>query len=136
MRRLQEIVNHPETVLPRLPVDVFWYYAQHGFNQLLMEDQTVASEGNLNRTRKDVEQRLLQKAAQNTEFRNLLLENPNAALSQEIGIDIPANVKVTVLEESPGQFYIVLPPKTAPSSEQGSITGVVRLLGEVAGPQY
>jgi hypothetical protein len=59
--------------------------------------------------RKTVENRLLDKAAQDPEFRALLLADPRSAIARELGVNLPAGAQVTILEEKPDQHYLVLP---------------------------
>jgi len=54
--------------------------------------------------------RLITEAGQNPAFRQRLLNDPKAALTDFLGISLPAGMNVTVLEEQPGQHYLVLPP--------------------------
>jgi hypothetical protein len=56
------------------------------------------------------EAKLQERATRDPEFRQKLLSDPNAAIADELGVDIPGNVKVTVLEEQPGEAILVLPP--------------------------
>jgi hypothetical protein len=64
--------------------------------------------------RDEFEARIVQKAWQDPAYRRRLLANPRAVLSEELsrikeGVAVPANVKVTVLEEKPDQIYLVIP---------------------------
>src|SRR5919197_2803739 len=59
------------------------------------------------------EQRLMRRAAEDEAFRALLLSDPKAALKQELGLDLPADLKLTVLEETPNELFLVLPPRPA-----------------------
>jgi hypothetical protein len=64
--------------------------------------------------RDDFEARIVQKAWTDPAYRRRLLANPKQVLSEELGkikegVSIPANVKVTVLEEKPDQIYLVIP---------------------------
>jgi hypothetical protein len=59
--------------------------------------------------RKELEQRVIQKAQQDSEFRSRLLADPKAALEQELGTSLPAGVQVQVVEETSNSIYLVLP---------------------------
>jgi hypothetical protein len=79
-------------------------------------------------TRAQLERRLAARAAADAEFRARLLAEPKQAIAEEVGIEVPGEVAVEVLEESPGQVYLVVPaPGEALSDEQ---------LAEVAGGIY
>ncbi len=53
----------------------------------------------------------------NEAFRKNLLENPKATIEDVTGIKLPEAFKLKVVEENPSTFYLVLPPKTKPETE-------------------
>lgn len=55
------------------------------------------------------ENRLIEKSAKDPEFRNRLLNNPKETIEKEAGIKFPDAVEITVLEEGPKTFFLVLP---------------------------
>jgi hypothetical protein len=59
-----------------------------------------------------VQERLIDRASRDQSFRKQLIENPRAAIATELGVHLPADVTVEVLEESPRTLYLVLPPTT------------------------
>jgi hypothetical protein len=56
-------------------------------------------------------ERVIERASDDAAFRSQLLSNPKAAVESELGISIPKDLNVKVVEEMPNEFYIVLPPK-------------------------
>ena len=62
-------------------------------------------------SRRQAEDLLLKKAADDQAFRRQLVSNPNAAINSAFGVTLPQDVKITVLEESARQVYLVLPAK-------------------------
>ena len=54
--------------------------------------------------------KIIAKAWRDPAFKAELIANPAAALKDE-GIDVPAGMAVTVLENTDKQFHLVLPPK-------------------------
>jgi len=54
--------------------------------------------------------KVVAKAMRNAAFRRQLLKSPHKALAAE-GIEIPAGVRVRVVENSPKRVYLVLPSK-------------------------
>ena len=58
--------------------------------------------------------KIIAKAWRDPAFKAELIANPAAALKAE-GIDVPAGMAVTVLENTDKQFHLVLPP--VPSDE-------------------
>ncbi len=67
--------------------------------------------------RKQLEEKLIARAMKDETFRKMLLENPKAAIEEETGIKTPGAVNLHVVEEDPSTFYLVLPPKTKPETE-------------------
>ncbi|MDE2905517.1 MAG: NHLP leader peptide family RiPP precursor, partial [Acidobacteriota bacterium] len=54
---------------------------------------------------------LLEKAAEDEQFRARLLEDPHGTIAEELGVGIPEGLKINVLEDSADTTNIVLPPK-------------------------
>jgi hypothetical protein len=69
------------------------------------------------RTRREVELQLIEKAWKDDAFRQALLRDPREAVESELGGKLPPRVQVKVLEESADTFYLVLPanPDRAPA---------------------
>lgn len=61
-------------------------------------------------TRKESETKIVMKSLDNPEFRQQLIANPKAVLSQELGQQIPDEITIEVLEETDKKIYLVLPP--------------------------
>ena len=53
--------------------------------------------------------KIIAKAWRDPAFKSALIANPAAALKAE-GIDVPAGMTVTVVENTDKQFHLVLPP--------------------------
>lgn len=60
--------------------------------------------------RHEIETQLIEKANADPTFRRRLLEDPKAAVADFLGVALPPGMTITVLEEQPGQHYLVLPP--------------------------
>lgn len=74
--------------------------------------------------RKQFEARIIAKAWQDAEFRQALESDPKGTLSRELevfqpGAKLPENLKVTVLEETPEQLYLVIPNN--PTAASGAL---------------
>ena len=69
------------------------------------------------RTRKEAEALLLAKAEADPSFRKQLLSDPKAAVSRELGVELPAELKINVVQESDRNIYLVLPPQAPPMGE-------------------
>lgn len=67
-------------------------------------------------TRQEIEQRLITKAWQDDDFKQLLVNNPRAAMKSE-GIEFPESFEIRAVEETPNTVYIVLPTKPSTSEE-------------------
>jgi len=69
--------------------------------------------------RQQAEARLIARAWQDEAFKQQLVQNPKAAIQQELGVQLPADLEVQVLEESPTRVYLRLPVnRTELSDEQ------------------
>jgi hypothetical protein len=76
---------------------------------------TEASGGNI---RADVQRRLVQRSIEDEDFRQKLLDDPKWALEQVLQTQLPEDVEVRVVEESPKTIYLVLPGTSSPLSEE------------------
>ncbi len=61
---------------------------------------------------------VMTKAAEDDEFRSRVMENPNAAISSEIGVDIPDDYNIVVHEDSETTTHLVLPPSENLTEEE------------------
>jgi hypothetical protein len=59
--------------------------------------------------RAEMERTLVQRSLQDEELRQRLLDDPKAAVEQELGTQLPEDVEVRVVEESQQTIYLVLP---------------------------
>jgi len=64
-------------------------------------------------TRKQLEELLIRKASEDQTFRQELLANPKGTLTKEFGIQVQGDLKITVLEESAHNLFLVLPVRPA-----------------------
>jgi len=67
--------------------------------------------------RKQLEQQIIEKAMKDESFRMQLIEDPRFILEQETGMKIPDSFNIKILEEDAQTFYIVLPEKINPETE-------------------
>jgi hypothetical protein len=56
--------------------------------------------------------RVVERAQRDESFRQHLLEDPKAAISEELGVEIPDALKMRVIEEEPSEVVLVLPAAT------------------------
>jgi hypothetical protein len=80
--------------------------------------------------RAEMERRLLERSLQDDSFRQRLLEDPRATMEQELGVRLPADVQVIVVEETANTIYLVL-PSASPLGEREELSE--RELDAVAG---
>ena len=64
-------------------------------------------------TRSEVEAIIAERIAADPGFRETLIANPQAVLSEVIGLDIPDNVQIVLHEESLTQIHLVMPAAEA-----------------------
>ncbi len=67
--------------------------------------------------RRQLEEKLIARAMKDDAFRKTLLENPKAAIEKETGIKLPEAINLKVVEEDVATFFLVLPPKINPETE-------------------
>ena len=89
---------------------------------------TEASGGGV---RSEVERRLVQRSIEDEDFRQKLIDDPKGALEQELDTQLPEDVEVRVVEESPKTIYLVLPGTSLPLEEEGELSD--QALDAVAG---
>ncbi len=59
----------------------------------------------------EIQARLIGRAAIDPNFREQLLTNSRAAIEKELGITLPPNLEIQVVEETPTKLCLVLPMK-------------------------
>ena len=59
--------------------------------------------------RAEMERRLIGKSVEDESFRRRLIEDPKAAVEQELGTRLPEDVRVVTVEETAETIYLVLP---------------------------
>ena len=59
--------------------------------------------------RAEMERRLVQRSLEDDAFRQRLLEYPKAAVEEELGTQLPEDVRVVAVEETAETIYLVLP---------------------------
>ena len=62
---------------------------------------------------------MIAQAWKNPAYKQELLNNSKAIIERELGIQLPADVTVQVMEESPKQLYFVIPNR--PAAAQGDL---------------
>ena len=70
-------------------------------------------------SRAEMERKLVQRSLEDDAFRQRLLEDPKAAVEQELGTRLPEDVRVLAVEETADTIYLVL-PSSSPLGEEGS----------------
>ena len=65
--------------------------------------------GNVPTQRHAIEGRVVRRAWADPAYRSRLLDDPKAALAEELGIELPERLEVVVVEERPDRMCIVLP---------------------------
>ena len=81
--------------------------------------------------RTEMERRIVQRSIEDDAFRQQLLADPKAAVEQEIGIQLPEEVRVVAVEETAETIYLVLP--STPMAGGGGVELSDQDLESVAG---
>jgi hypothetical protein len=66
--------------------------------------------------RAGIERRVIERSLQDESFRQRLLEDPRATMEQELGVQLPAEVRVQAVEETTDTIYLVLPSVSTASA--------------------
>ncbi|UKO95904.1 NHLP leader peptide family RiPP precursor [Nostoc sp. UHCC 0870] len=66
-------------------------------------------EQTLDNTQENLEAKIIARAWKSEAYKQELLENPRAVIAREFDVELPAEVSVQVLEETPTNLYFVLP---------------------------
>src|SRR5215213_3047672 len=72
--------------------------------------------------REQMERRLVQRSLEDEAFRQRLLEDPKAAVEQELGARLPEEVRVVAVEETADTIYLVLPSTSMAGAEGGELS--------------
>jgi hypothetical protein len=64
-----------------------------------------------------IQQQIIARAARDPQFRSDLMRDPKGTLAREMGVAVPADFDLQVVEETPKRRYLVLPP-----APQGALT--------------
>jgi hypothetical protein len=60
-------------------------------------------------TRGQLWDKIVEQAQKNPKYYDLLMSDPRLLMEKQLGMSIPANVNIKVVEETPDTYYIVLP---------------------------
>ncbi len=63
-------------------------------------------------SRQEFERRVIELAEKDADFRRALIEKPRRALLDRFQLELPGDVELKVLQETPGTFYLILPAET------------------------
>ena len=63
-------------------------------------------------TAHEMRTRIIEKATSDADYRAKLIEDPNAAVREELGVSIPDSLSIYVHEEGASEAHLVLPPSS------------------------
>jgi hypothetical protein len=72
--------------------------------------------------RAQMERRLIEKSLEDESFRQRLIEDPKAAVEEELGTRLPEEVRVVAVEETADTIYLVLPATPMAGTEGGALS--------------
>ena len=73
---------------------------------------------NSEKTRQSIEQEIRVKSLKDAEFRQQLLANPKSAIEAAMGVNIPENLEIKVMEESANHLILTIPPELSDSANE------------------
>ena len=80
---------------------------------------------------------IIEKALEDEDFKIKLLENPRSAIEQELGVSLPDDADIKVIERTSDTTYIYLPDSSKLSASQlARISGSGRSKHQRSGDQY
>jgi len=68
-----------------------------------------------------IERQVIAQALIDPAFRDRLMADPKAVMAEK-GLEIPADIQINVVKETPNTYYLVLPALDLPQSGPGSLT--------------
>jgi hypothetical protein len=68
--------------------------------------------------KKELQHLIIEKAMKDMQFREQLLRNPGDTIEAELGFKLPSTLRLTVLEEKPDTFFLVLPHADAEGTDR------------------
>jgi hypothetical protein len=80
----------------------------------------------------ELRDQILSRAASDEAFRELLKSDPQSAVKEVTGVDIPSGTKIVVVEDTADEIHLVLPPQGAGSKM--SDQELEQVAGGFAGP--
>jgi Nitrile hydratase, alpha chain len=72
--------------------------------------------------RAETERSIVQRSIEDESFRQRLIEDPKAAVEDELGARLPEEVRVMVVEETADTIYLVLPSASPLGGEGGELS--------------
>jgi len=87
--------------------------------------------------KEEIEAKIIERAWKDQRFKLLLLKNPRAAF-KELGIEMPENLEIKVVEEKPNAVTLVIPaaPSNAQALSEAELEKIAGGLGAAeTGPQ-
>ncbi|MUT68433.1 NHLP leader peptide family RiPP precursor [Paenibacillus sp. NEAU-GSW1] len=68
-------------------------------------------------TEQMLKEQIIQKAWEDESFKKSLLADPKSALKEAFDVDIPDEIEVIAVEETPSRYYLVIPQPPAEEKE-------------------
>ena len=88
-------------------------------------------------TATEMRERVLTRAADDSDFRARLIADPKAAIASELGTSLPDGFDVVVHEDSATSSHLVLPPSpTLTEAELATVAGGKNLWEKMMTPGY
>lgn len=88
----------------------------------------------MEQARQSLEAQVLERAAQDPKFREELKQDPRATVARDFGVQVPTDIVVEVVEETPTKVYLVLPAPPAQRGQELSSQEMEAVAGGWSGP--
>lgn len=72
----------------------------------------------MEQARQKLETQVIDRASKDPQFREQLKRDPRGTVAQDFGVQVPSDITVEVVEETPSKVYLVLPPAPAQRGQE------------------
>lgn len=72
----------------------------------------------MEQARQSLEAQVLDRTAKDPQFRQQLKQDPRGIVARDFGVQIPADITVEVVEDTPAKVYLVLPAVAAQRGQE------------------
>lgn len=72
----------------------------------------------MEQARQGLEAQVIERAGKDPQFRDQLKQDPHGTVSRDFGVQVPQDITLEILEETPTKVYLVLPASPAQRGQE------------------